>query len=170
MEDMAQLTGTLTEYKYRSSIERVAKVIIAHSSVPGQDKFFYFLGTLHAFLTGNADMHLKNFALLENESGWRLAPAYDLVNTKLALPTDAEQFALPLRGKKNRLTRADLVDYLGLEVLALQPKVIENGLGKIQAGMAAWPGLISSSFLSREAKETYHQIVAERAAVLGLEY
>jgi len=169
MEDMAQLTGVLTEYKYRSSLEKVAKAIQAYSQVPGQDKLYFLMLGWQCFLTGNADMHLKNFAMVETQHGWRLAPAYDLVNTKLAMPTDREQFALPLHGKKNRLTREDLVEYLGTEVLSLPPKVVTSALAKTQKALAQWPALIEASFLSDENKATYLAIVQERAADLHLD-
>jgi len=42
VEDMAQLTGTLTEYKYRSSMEKVGKAILKYYSYPGIDEIRFF--------------------------------------------------------------------------------------------------------------------------------
>ncbi len=170
MEDMAQLTETLTEYKYRGSVEKIAKVINKYSAVAGQDKLYLFYMVLFTWLTGNSDMHLKNFSMLETAEGWRLSPAYDLINTQLAMPEDKEQFALTLNGKRNRLTKADLIDHLGSTVLELPAKVIENTQKRFNKALQTWPDLINASFLTDEAKQVYHQIVAERAAVLGLDY
>ena len=116
-------------------------------------------------------MHLKNFSLLTDAKGVRrLSPAYDQVNTRLAMgKNENEQFALPLHGKKNRLTREDLVDYLGTEVLSLPSKVVTSALAKIQKALAQWPALIEASFLSDENKATYLAIVQERAADLHLD-
>ncbi|MFC7671206.1 HipA domain-containing protein [Hymenobacter humi] len=57
---------------------------------------------LFSFLTGNADMHLKNFSLLQTPGlGYNLAPAYDLVATALVNPADPEELALTLNGKRS---------------------------------------------------------------------
>ena len=64
MEDMCQLTDRLTEQKYRGSLEQVGKVILRHCSNPLFDALRLFEVTLFCFLTGNSDMHLKNFSLL----------------------------------------------------------------------------------------------------------
>lgn len=167
MEDLAQVTETLTEGKYRSSTEKVAKAVLQYSAVPGQDKLNLFLLFLHIYLTGNADMHLKNFSLLEAPEGLRLAPAYDLVNTRLAMPSDKEVFALPLRGKKSRFKPDDLLSYLPTEVLNLPPKVAEVALRRIRQALPLWPGLIEASFLTDERKETYLALLQERTAELG---
>lgn len=64
---------------------------------------------LFTFLTGNADMHLKNFSLLHTPSlGYGLAPAYGLVATALVNPADTEELALTLNGRKKKLKPADL--------------------------------------------------------------
>src|ERR1700744_1231465 len=95
LEDMCQLTETLTSQKYRGSMEKVGKHIDLFSSSPGFDKLALFVLTLFSFVSGNADMHLKNFSLLTGETGRiRLAPAYDLLSTKLAMPDDREDIAL----------------------------------------------------------------------------
>jgi serine/threonine-protein kinase HipA len=63
MEDMCQLTERLTEQKYDGSYEQIAKAILKYSSNPGLDVVNFFEQVLFSFLTGNADMHLKNFSL-----------------------------------------------------------------------------------------------------------
>ena len=106
MEDLCQVSGRLTEYKYSGSVEQLGKLIYRHSIAPGLDRINFFELLLFCFLTGNADMHLKNFSLLRHEEGYRLAPAYDLLPTKLVLPADMEESALTVDGKKRRLDRA----------------------------------------------------------------
>jgi serine/threonine-protein kinase HipA len=68
-----------------------------------------FARTLFSFLAGNEDMHLKNFSLIARGEKVELTPAYDLVNTTIALRAAREELALPLQGKKSKLTRNDLL-------------------------------------------------------------
>ena len=55
--------------------------------------------TIFAFLVGNSDMHLKNWALVRDAGRVVLSPAYDLLHVRL-LVDDPEEFALPINGKK----------------------------------------------------------------------
>jgi serine/threonine-protein kinase HipA len=43
---------------------------------------------LFCFVTGNNDMHLKNFSLYRPAEGYQLTPAYDLLNVAIANPKD----------------------------------------------------------------------------------
>lgn len=84
MEDMCQLTERQTEYKYKSSYERIGKAILKYSSLPKMDVTSFFELILFSWLTGNNDMHLKNFSLYEApENVIRLTPAYDLLNVAI---------------------------------------------------------------------------------------
>jgi len=85
-EDLCQLTETLTERKYKSSYEKTGKTIRQYSSQSGLDALNFFELVLFNFIIGNADMHLKNFSMLENRDGnFTLSPAYDLVSTFLVI-------------------------------------------------------------------------------------
>ena len=87
MEDMCQLTERLTEDKYHGSCEQVAKAILKYSRNPGLDVINYFEQVLFSFLTGNADMHLKNFSLIKLPgTGHVLSPDYSLIRLKRLLP------------------------------------------------------------------------------------
>lgn len=109
MEDMCQLTLHPTEYKYRSSYEQIAKVIAAHSSTPKLCLVNFMQLILFCYLTGNNDMHLKNFSLYAPKSNYMLTPAYDLLNVAIVNPKDKEELALTLNGKKSRLQKRDFV-------------------------------------------------------------
>lgn len=61
MEDFCQLDGKLTENKYIGSYERCGKIISKYSSQPGIDKSEFFLRLVFCYVSGNSDMHLKNF-------------------------------------------------------------------------------------------------------------
>jgi serine/threonine-protein kinase HipA len=154
MEDLCQLTETLTEHKYRGSIEKVGKTIRNYTTNKGLDVLTLFELVVFCFITGNADMHLKNFSLVRFDNGEvALSPAYDLVSTKLAMPEDLEESALTINGKKNRLKRADF-DELATK-LGIPNKSSERVYAKFVKKQNAMLELIGQSFLSNKMKEEY---------------
>ena len=161
MEDMCQLTERLTEDKYHGSYEQIAKAIQRHSVTPGLDVVNFFELVLFSFLTGNADMHLKNFSLLEQPGlGMVLSPAYDLVNTALVHPADEEEMALTLNGRKKKLTKQDFV--AAMNTLKLEEKQQEMIFNKMAKAWPRWQELIDRSFMSVEFKEQYKSLLKER--------
>ncbi len=104
MEDMCQLSERLTEYKYKgSAYEKIAKIIMQYSSVPELDVINFWEQVVFSWLTGNADMHLKNFSLYSQRKGYySLTPGYDMISTALLMPEDTEKLALTLYGKKTQ--------------------------------------------------------------------
>jgi serine/threonine-protein kinase HipA len=158
MEDMCQLLGRLTEDKYKSSHEQIAKVIKLHSMNPGLDLVRFYDLVIFSFLTGNADMHLKNFSLIQNEDGkHQLSPAYDLVSTALVVKEDDEELALTLCGKKKRLRKADFL--LAMKTAGIPDKAAENILAKHAALLNQRLELVDASFLSDEKKADYKTIL-----------
>jgi serine/threonine-protein kinase HipA len=154
MEDMCQLTERLTEYKYRGSHEQIAKIILKYSSTPMLDLANYWQLVLFCQLTGNNDMHLKNFSLVSTEEGrYTLAPAYDLLAAVLALPQDTEELALTLGGKKRNLSRP--VFEKAFTTSGLDPKVVADIFLGFEDTYPKWRDLIAQSFLSAEYKEKY---------------
>ena len=161
MEDMCQLTERLTEDKYHGSYEQIAKAIVKYSLNPGLDVVNFFEQVLFSFLTGNADMHLKNFSLiLKPGVGNVLAPAYDLVATALVNPADKEDLALTLNGKKKKINRNDFI--AAFRTLNLDPKQQENIFRKMISAKAGWMDFIGISFLSDDFKELLSKIIEER--------
>lgn len=139
MEDMCQLTERLTEDKYHGSYEQIGKTIQKHSVTPGLDVVNFFELILFSFLTGNADMHLKNFSLLEQPGiGMTLSPAYDLVNTNLLNPTDVEEMALTLNGRKKKLKKQDFL--AAMTTLKVHDKQQENIFKKNDKSIAYLDG------------------------------
>lgn len=161
MEDMCQLTERLTEDKYYGSYEQIGKAIQKHSVTPGLDVVNFFELVLFSFLTGNADMHLKNFSLLEQPGlGMTLSPAYDLVNTALVNPADEEEMALTLNGRKKKLKKQDFV--AAMNTLRVEEKQQENIFNKMAKALPKWLELIDRSFMSAAFKEQYKAILTER--------
>lgn len=164
MEDMCQLTGRLTEDKYKSSMENVAKTIKMFSSTPMLDVINFFEVAIFSYLIGNADMHLKNFSLLWKDTEHvTLAPAYDLISTGLLISEkdDPEEMALTLNGKKSRFSKKDI--FIFGDNVGLGKKQIENAIAKFLTSTAAIYSIIDGSFLSDEAKEKFKILVCERA-------
>jgi serine/threonine-protein kinase HipA len=75
-------------------MEKIGKALGSYSDNTLLDKLFFFELTVFSFITGNNDMHLKNFSMIESPLGWVLSPAYDLVNVAIVNPADEEELAL----------------------------------------------------------------------------
>lgn len=165
MEDMCQLTERLTEHKYRGSHEQIAKAIRKFSANPGLDIVNYFDIVLFCFLTGNSDMHLKNFSLLKTQGEYKLSPAYDLVATRLVLESDEEELALTLNGKKNKLRVSDF--RIAMKGAGIDGKVIENLINKYVRLVPEWYTFIDESFLPEEIRKAYKEMVASRAIAMN---
>jgi serine/threonine-protein kinase HipA len=161
MEDMCQLTERLTEDKYHGSYEQIGKALLKYSATPGLDVVNFFELVIFSFITGNADMHLKNFSLLDRPGlGMTLSPAYDLVNTTLVNPEDAEELALTLNGKKKKLKKQDFV--AAMNILNVDEKQQRNIFEKMERALPKWLDWIDRSFLSEDFKELYKSIINER--------
>jgi serine/threonine-protein kinase HipA len=156
MEDMCQLTERLTEHKYKGSHEQIAKAIRKFSANPGLDVVNFFELVLFCFLTGNSDMHLKNFSLLKTQGAYNLSPAYDLVATRLALEEDDEELALTLNGRKKKLRAADFTT--AMKGAGMDDKVIENLFEKYTGLVPEWHAFINQSFLPEEVREDYIEL------------
>ncbi len=161
MEDMCQLTERQTEHKYKSSYERIAKAIGQYSSIPKMDITNYFEIVLFSWITGNNDMHLKNFSLYEPNDGMiRLAPAYDLINAAILNPKDDEELALTLNGKKKKLKHSDFIA-AGL-TMGLERKTIERLILKYVKLFPKMYTAVNNSFLNEELKNKYIELLKER--------
>ena len=161
MEDMCQLTERLTEHKYKSSYERIAKAIVQYSSMPKMDVTNFFEVILFSWITGNNDMHLKNFSLYEPEDGViRLTPAYDMLNAVILNPKDDEELALTLNGKKKKLKRADFISS-GM-IMGVEQKTVERLFQKYVKLLPKIEEIIDKSFLNDEYKDKYRDLIRER--------
>lgn len=121
----------------------------------------FFEIVLFSFLTGNADMHLKNFSLLEQPGlGMVLSPAYDLVNTALVNPADKDELALTLNSKKRKIKKADFV--AAMNTLKLEERQQQRIFDKMVKALPKWEAQIARSFLSDVFKKQYWAIIQER--------
>lgn len=167
MEDMCQLSGRLTEDKYKGSHEQVAKLVLKYSASPLLDVSSFYELVLFSFFTGNSDMHLKNFSLLEREGlGMTLSPAYDLVPTALVMESDTEELALSLNGKKRKLHYRDFLQ--AYEASGLSKKVLDNTLELFTYCKPEMLDVLNRSFLQDETKHRYERLIEFRYKQLGL--
>ena len=166
MEDMCQLSERLTEDKYKGSYERIAKLIRKHSSAPLLDVINFWEVVLFSWLTGNADMHLKNFSLFRPSDDYMLTPAYDLLSTALAMPEDEEELALTLNGKKKRIKRDDFEK--AMRDSGMDEKAIINFFNRFLKAVPKWHGLIEESFLPPDLQEAYHDKIDVMARKISL--
>lgn len=158
MIDMFQITEAFD--KYKSSMEKVGKALESYSDNTLLDKLFFFELTLFSFITGNNDMHLKNFSMIESPSGWVLSPAYDLLNVAIVNPEDDEELALTLAGKKKKL---NLTHFKTLgNNLGLTEKQINGVLNRLSENKPKAIQWINESFLSDELKENYKSVLNKR--------
>ena len=158
MIDMFQITEAFD--KYKSSMEKLGKALKEYSDRTMLDVISLFELTLFCFLTGNNDMHLKNFSMIKSPSGWIFAPAYDLLNVAIANPDDKEELALTLAGKKKKITRHHF-ECFGSE-LGLTNKQIQGTFHRFEKNSAKAIELIHQSFLSDSMKQSYMELLEER--------
>ena len=164
-EDFSQLLGYSRDTKYESSMEKVVSVIDKHCTFPILERIKLYRRVMFNYLVGNEDMHLKNFTLIRRGNKVELSPAYDFLNTTIPLKS-TEQIALPIRGKKSRLTYADLVDYFGGERLGLSAPILNEELTRFQKAIDEWKKLIAISFLSSEFQASYIELILRRLEIL----
>src|SRR5690606_11234012 len=153
VEDLCQLSELLTEQKYKSSYERVGKIIRKYAANPGLDAIRYYRLVLFSVLTGNNDMHLKNFSLVHTQNGVLFSPAYDLINVNLIFPADEEEMALTLAGRKRKIKGSDFDQFAtSLEIT----DIVRNNIYKdFSNQIYKAVDLINRSFLSEEYKQEY---------------
>lgn len=164
MIDMFQITEAFD--KYTSSLEKVGKALGNYSSNTLLDKILYFELAIFSFVTGNNDMHLKNFSMIETSHGWILSPAYDLLNVAIANPEDKDELALALSGKKKKLKREH---FIGLgNGLGLNDKQINGAFNRMKKNKPKAVKWVKQSFLSEEMQEAYIDVLDARYKLLEI--
>lgn len=162
MLDMFQILEAFD--KYKSSMERVGKAIGQYSDYTLLDQLYFFELSVFCFLTGNNDMHLKNFSMINSGNKWVLAPAYDLLNVSIVNPGDKEELALTLEAKKKKLKRVNF-EHLG-KTLELNEKQIDAVFKRMIKNKIHAIDWIDKSFLSSDYKEKYKTSLKQKYLIL----
>lgn len=167
MLDMCQLSNRLTEHKYYGTYLQLAETIKKYSSAPMLDVQRFWEVVLFSWISGNSDMHCKNFSLLDTGGGeYALAPAYDLLAVLLADPEDSEEMAMSFAvgGEKSGFDRSTFVNAFiqsGIPA-AVANKMIE----RMKGHLPEWQKLIAQSFLPERMKADYCQLLNKRISQL----
>ena len=174
-EDCASLAGLTSEnagqyYKYdRLSYEDIAALIKKFVPAWKIELLKYFRLVVFNFLFGNGDAHLKNFSLIETSDGdFRLAPAYDLMNTLIHIPTDpifALDKGLFKDGDKKHLQMGIISGKVFLEWgkrIGLPEKSVLKELERFCADYSKLEELVVNSYLSDKLKMEYLSLYKTR--------
>jgi serine/threonine-protein kinase HipA len=167
MEDFCQLDGRLTEDKYRGSYERCGKIISEYSELKGLDYTELFIRIVFSFAVGNSDMHLKNFSLIEtaeNSNKYVLSAAYDMLSTNVVIPTDKEQLALTINGKKQNIRRKDFIKFA--ETIGIAEKTADKMIEKIVKLKNKYIAMCRESYMPDEMKKSLENLIENRIAIL----
>ena len=138
----------------------------------------FYRRVVFCFLTGNGDAHVRNFAMLRDATHTvSLAPAYDLLNTQLHLPTESDM-ALSLRDRErdghfsaayDRFGFHTAGDFLDLaEAIGVRTSAANEITEHLCSDQALHQivNLVDRSFLSVSSQRQYMAIVEERRAKL----
>lgn len=167
MEDFCQLDGRLTEDKYRGSYERCGKIIKTHSMNDGLDLAQLFFRVVFSFAVGNSDMHLKNFSLIETEEGsgvYVLSAAYDMLSTNVVIPSDKEELALTINGKKQNIRRKDFLVFA--DTIGIPERSAEKMIEKIVKLKDKYISMCRDSYMPEQMRANLENLIEQRIAVL----
>ena len=167
MEDMCQISERLTADKYKSSYENIAKMIRKFSSAPMLDLVNFWEVVMFSWITGNSDMHLKNFSLIEESSGsrvFKLSPAYDLLPVNVILPSDKDQMALTVNGKKRNIRRKDFLELA--DKISLNKTAATKILMRVVKSRDTLLKICDDSLLSPQDKIKVHALIQTRCEIL----
>lgn len=164
-EDFAQLTGNTRDTKYRFTMEKLIPVLDEYCSFPAIEKADFFKRIFFCYVTGNEDMHLKNFSLITKNGKTTLAPIYDFLNSTIAIKNPEDEIALTLKGKKSNLKATDFIEYYAKDRLQLNDKTIASILEQMKKATPEWKELLEISFLPDNMKEKYLELLESRVGM-----
>ena len=108
-EDFCQALGVPPETKYASeggpTFKECFALLRRISALPAVDVLKLLDAAIFNLIAGNADAHGKNFSIIYDAQGARLAPLYDLLAT-VAYPDLSSKFAMKI-GKRATLAEMD---------------------------------------------------------------
>lgn len=176
MEDFASVTGRNEQedgkhFKYNGNYEEIAHAIRTNVSAWMVDMERFFDLVVFNYIYANGDDHLKNFSLILQGEDYRLAPAYDLLNTSIHV--NGDDFGLD-GGLSPNIVRSDVygrtghpcrLDFerFGERIGLLKPRIARI-LDRYMILPEMTSALINRSFLNDKGKRHYLRTVKERIA------
>lgn len=174
MEDFASVIGKNEQtaglqFKYNGCYEDIAKAIRTNVAAWMVDMERFFELVVFNYIYANGDAHLKNFSLILNDKDYRLAPAYDLLNTSLHV--DGDDLGLD-GGLSPDIEKSDVMERTGhpcrldFERFGVKIGLVRKRIDRILDRYIILPDeaqhLVDQSFLSEKIKRNYIRIVNER--------
>ena len=174
MEDFAAVVGRNEQgdgenFKYEGCFEDIAVAIKNNVSAWMVDIERFFELVVFNYIYANSDDHLKNFSLILQGEDYRLAPAYDLLNTSLHV--NGNDFGLD-GGLSPNIERSEVYIKTGhpcrldFERFAQRIGIVGIRAEKILDKYVSLPEksieLINKSLLTEKLKRKYIRIVKER--------
>lgn len=183
VEDFASLSGKTkdtagADFKYDSSCEELGRILKKYVPAYPLEVIRLFRLIVFNYLVSNGDAHLKNYSLIETESGDHiLSPAYDLINTRIhvkdtdiAFPeglfadeSETESF------KNNGFYAYDDFFELGLK-FQIRPDLVERELNVFLNSERKVAALVNKSFLREDIQKTYFDLYLEKLKRLSYSY
>lgn len=167
MEDFCQLDLRLTRDKYRGSYEQCGKIIKQFSERSKLDLSELFIRVVFFYITGNSDMHLKNFSLIETAEGsmqYVLSPAYDLLPVKVNMPEDEEDFALAMNGKKTNIQKKDF--FVFADNIGIAKETAQKMITHLVSKKDMLKSMCMESYLPDHMKKSFSELIEKRCYTL----
>lgn len=174
MEDFASIIGkneqtSGLQFKYNGSYEDIARAIRTTVAAWMVDMERFYELVIFNYIYANGDAHLKNFSLARIGQDYRLAPAYDLLNTGLHVSGD--DFGLD-GGLSPEIEKSEVMERTGhpcrldFERFGMKLGLVGKRIDRILDRYMRLPDevvhLTGRSFLPEKMKRAYIRIVKER--------
>jgi serine/threonine-protein kinase HipA len=166
IEDMAQLNEEQAERKDQGTLEAIGRTIETYTQSPAIEHADFFRRILFAFVTGNGEIHLKNWSIYRDaKSGFlKLAPLYDYLNVRASFPQEQVESVLPLNGKQKNITRVDFEAFA--KTIGVKPGFVQSCFSSLPHWHAVIQNFLVRSALSEKIKVRYDDIVKQRLQAL----
>jgi len=164
VEDFCQLDEKPIRDKYQGSGELCVRILRKYATEPLIEIRNLFKVLLFSWWASNGDQHLKNFSLIRTTDGrWRLTPAYDLICTRLPIPSDRD-LAMPICGKKNNIAKQQWLDFAEYAEIPERAaaRLLQEQINALESSLR----FIEASFLPDDLKSQYQDIVQQKTALL----
>lgn len=173
-EDFCQLSNRTREthgknYKYDGSYEELGRILKQYCGAYAIEIEKLFRLIVFNYAIGNGDAHFKNFSLVPTPlDDFILSPAYDLLNTKLHLPTEsstaldffADDFETEAFRQNGFYSGADFLELA--ERFGMKPERAENIVRSVVSLPDKADVLVSMSLLSEASRDSYMALVHDR--------
>ena len=169
VEDIASLSETEVQgdslKKYQGSYEQLAAIIAETSDAPLLDLRTFFRLVLANYLLCNGDAHAKNFSMMDNDDGaWRLAPAYDILNTRLHVADSTFAMGAGLFADGRECHKRGMKEHFAewAVCIGLNAKYAAKEINKMTATLPKLLVHLQKSHLSQKAQNVFRYHVRQR--------